>query len=140
VPFEQSSRDGIIFDMESLAANTALIVIDVQTGFDDPRWGRRNNPQAEQKIAALLAAWRAMHLPIYHVRHLSLTAGSVFEEHRSGSAIKAIVAPVADEPVILKHVNSAFIGTNLEADLHASRITDLVVTGLTTDHCVLAPE
>ncbi|MGB8266049.1 MAG: cysteine hydrolase family protein [Candidatus Velthaea sp.] len=122
--------------MEPLPGNTALIVIDVQVGFDDSGWGRRNNPHAEQRIADLLAAWRSRHWPLFHVRHLSLTPGSVFAERQAGSAIKASVAPVGDEPVVLKHVNSAFIGTTLEADLRARGISDLVIVGLTTDHCV----
>ena len=49
--------------MEQLSANTALIIIDVQDGFDDPRWGRRNNLDAELKIAELLAAWRSSQRP-----------------------------------------------------------------------------
>jgi len=122
--------------MELLSANTALIIIDVQDGFDDPRWGRRNNLDAELKIAELLAAWRSSQRALFHVRHLSLTPGSVFEEHHPGSALKSIVAPIADEPVICKHVNSAFIGTTLEADLRRRHISDLIITGFTTDHCV----
>ena len=37
--------------MDKIPANTALIVIDVQQGHDDPRFGRRNNPDAEARIA-----------------------------------------------------------------------------------------
>jgi len=33
-------------------------------------------------------------------------------------------------------VNSGFIGTNLEHELRVRGITDLVIVGLTTDHCV----
>ena len=50
---------------------TALLLIDVQQGFDDPYWGKRNNPDAEQKMAQLLHVWRAQKLPIIHVQHLS---------------------------------------------------------------------
>ena len=55
-----------------LPADAVLIVIDVQEAIDDPRWGPRNNPQAEANIAALIAAWRAEDLPIVHVRHDSV--------------------------------------------------------------------
>lgn len=35
-----------------------MVVIDVQNGFDDPKWGTRNNPKAEECIAILIDAWR----------------------------------------------------------------------------------
>ena len=36
----------------------ALLLIDVQRGLDDPGYGTRNNPEAERRMAELLAAWR----------------------------------------------------------------------------------
>ncbi|WP_198038498.1 isochorismatase family protein [Photobacterium angustum] len=49
--------------------NPALIIIDVQKGFDDPYWGRRNNPEAESNITLLLSKWREKELPIVHIQH-----------------------------------------------------------------------
>jgi nicotinamidase-related amidase len=115
---------------------TALLVIDVQKGHDDPKFGRRNNPQAEARIAALLDAWRRSNRPVIHVQHHSRNAASPFHPTRSGSAIKDEAAPRPGEPIIQKHENSAFIGTNLESFLRERGIDTLVCVGLTTPHCV----
>jgi nicotinamidase-related amidase len=114
----------------------ALLVVDVQQGLDNPRWGSRNNPDAERRIADLLAAWRAAGLPVMHVQHSSLRAQSPLREDRPGHAFKIEAQPSAGEPVFRKHVNSAFIGTDLEAHLRANGIDALVIVGMTTDHCV----
>lgn len=42
-----------------MGQRNALIVVDVQQGFDSPRWGVRNNPACEDNIRALLVHWRA---------------------------------------------------------------------------------
>lgn len=120
----------------SLSSGTALLLIDVQQGLDDPRWGGRNNPDAEQRIAELLAAWRATGRPVIHVQHLSLDPRSPLREDAPGHVFKAEALPRPDEPVFRKHVNSAFIGTGLEAHLRANGIEALVVAGITSDHCV----
>ena len=122
--------------MDPLAKGAALVVIDVQKGFDDPFWGRRNNPEAEENISVLLSLWRRSGLRILHVRHLSTEEGSPLSPGRAGSEIKVAASPLAGEPVIEKNVNSAFIGTDLEVRLREKGIDTVFVTGLTTDHCV----
>lgn len=122
--------------MNKLQNNVALIIIDVQKGFDNPKWGARNNLQAEQNIERLLTAWRESKRPVFHIQHLSAALDTPLNPNSSGSEIKDIVKPIDGEPVIQKQVNSAFIGTNLEQVLRAGQIKTLVITGLTTPHCV----
>lgn len=117
-------------------AKTALILIDVQDGLDEPRLGKRNNLHAESNMARLLEVWRAQNRPIFHIQHMSTEPDSPLRPELPGNAIKGIVAPQGDEPVIRKTVNCAFIGTDLETRLRAAGIQSLVLVGLTTDHCV----
>jgi nicotinamidase-related amidase len=116
--------------------NAALIIIDVQKGFDDASWGRRNNPGAEAAIARLLGAWREAKRPIFHVQHLSKNPASPLRPGQRGVELKDEVKPLTGEAVITKHVNSAFIGTDLEDRLRRAGIKTVVLTGLCTDHCV----
>lgn len=114
----------------------SLILIDIQKGFDDPKWGARNNPSAEAVAARLLAHWRRQHWPVFHVRHDSSTATSPLHPDREGNEFKEIIQPVAGESVIRKRVNSAFIGTNLHEELKRANVDEVVFVGLTTPHCV----
>ena len=122
--------------MKRLPPNTALLVIDMQMGFDDPAWGPRNNPDAEAHVAALLAAWRAAHATVIHVHHDSPAVTGRLRPGTPGNAVKPEARPLAHEKVFRKAVNSAFIGTRLEAELRALDIRTLAVAGLTTNHCV----
>lgn len=112
------------------------MIVDVQKGFEDPSWGKRNNPEAEENISELLSLWRTHGFPVFHVRHLSTEKGSPLAPGLPGSEIKDAVSPLEGETLVEKNVNSAFIGTDLEKLLRDRGIDTLVVTGLTTDHCV----
>ncbi|MGB8908324.1 MAG: cysteine hydrolase family protein [Candidatus Cybelea sp.] len=122
--------------MNQLPTNAALLVIDVQQGFNHPDWGSRNNPDAEANIARLITAWRASGRPIFHVHHDSLSPNGAFRPGTPGNAPKSEALPAQGEPVYRKHVNSAFIGTALEGDLRSTGVSTLVIVGLTTPHCV----
>lgn len=116
--------------------DAALLVVDMQRGFDDPVWGPRNNPAAEANVAALLAAWRAAGAPVVHVHHDSPAPSGRLRRGAPGHAPKPEALPRADEVLYRKRVNSAFIGTGLEAGLVARGVRSLVLAGLTTNHCI----
>ena len=113
-----------------------LLLIDIQRGFDEPSWGRRNNPDMEQRASVLLRAWRATGRPVVHVRHMSTAPSSPLRPGQPGNEFKPETAPLAGEEVIEKRVNSAFIGTSLETRLRRAGSQGLVIAGLTTNHCV----
>lgn len=129
----------IHYDMTiSIKDKPALILIDIQKGFDDLEYwgGERNNPDAEINAGKLLAFWRKMGLPVFHAKHCSSNPNSKLAEGQPGNEFQDVVAPIDGEVIILKNVNSAFIGTDLQQQLDAAQITKLVIAGLTTDHCV----
>ncbi|MBY6036529.1 cysteine hydrolase [Fictibacillus nanhaiensis] len=117
--------------------NVCLLIIDVQKGFDDVEfWGKRNNPDAEENMLTLIDAFRDAHLPIFHVQHQSEQSHSPFYPTKLGYQLKTGFEPQEDEPLFIKSVNSAFIGTTLKEDLENKGIKHLVIVGLTTNHCV----
>lgn len=122
--------------MTTVKPAPCLVIIDVQKAFNDAKWGERNQPEAETKMAGLLLFWRNQSWPIVHVRHESIHPDSLFFNKRETFAFKTEVLPKPAEKVITKRVNSAFIGTELHGFLKRSGITDLVICGLTLPHCV----
>ncbi|GAA2655958.1 MULTISPECIES: cysteine hydrolase family protein [Streptomyces] len=122
-----------------IAPDSALLVIDVQKGFDEESfWGPRNNPAAEKNIAALMDDWQAAGRPVVLVRHASVQPGSVLAADHPGHAFKDLVEERSQGAlVITKTVNSAFYGTpDLAEWLTARGIGQLVLVGIQTNMCV----
>lgn len=84
-------------EASAVPPGAALLLIDIQQGFDSPVWGARNNPDAEQVAAALLAAWRRAGWPIVHVQHDSTEPGSPLATGQPGHRHKPEVAPAAGD-------------------------------------------
>ena len=57
-------------NMES-SNNRTLLLIDCKKGFDDQKWGVRNNPNFEANTQSLIHQWRLENQNIVHVRHSS---------------------------------------------------------------------
>ena len=123
--------------MSQLFTQPALLVLDVQKGFDDLYWGKRNNVQAENNIQTLLTEWRKRDWTIIYSQHLSLDPQSpLYYKNVNQTEFMDIVSPLPGEMIMQKNVNSAFVGTQLESYLKSYQINSVVITGLSTQHCV----
>lgn len=121
-----------------MSEQTALIIIDMQKGMRSPTLPPRNNPQAEDNIARLHAAWRESGQPVISVRHISRSPASVFAPGQSGAEFQERFLPLPHEHVVEKNVPDAFIHTSLERWLHARAIRHLVIAGVSTNNSVEA--
>ncbi|KAI0415618.1 isochorismatase [Xylaria grammica] len=116
---------------------TALLLIDIQQGFNDPSYTGRSTPNFEANIAKLLAAFRAAkNSHVIHISHHSLSETSPLHPSHPGVQFMDYATPQQGEIIRSKNVNSAFIGTDLESVIRDLGIERLVIVGLTTGHCV----
>ncbi|MEU7075024.1 cysteine hydrolase family protein [Streptomyces narbonensis] len=121
--------------------NAALVVVDVQKGFELDFWGRRNNPEAEGNIAVLIDVWQETGRPVVFVRHDSVQEGSPLEPGTEGNAFKDFVEErrgkgAGPELLVTKSVNSAFYGEpDLDAWLKGAGVGQIVIVGIQTNMC-----
>lgn len=127
--------------IRKFGSEAVLLMIDVQRGVDDleywgGRQGHRNNPQAEERLVSLLEHWRSMGGTVVFTRHDSREAHSPLKVGQPGGEFKPGLEPRAGELVIVKSVNSGFIGTPLELELRRHGISRVVAAGFFTNMCV----
>ncbi|WP_328944069.1 cysteine hydrolase [Streptomyces sp. NBC_00250] len=125
-----------------IAENAALVVIDVQKGFEEEFWGKRNNPAAEENIAALIDLWQETGRPVVFVRHDSVEGSrSPLRTGYEGNDFKDFVEErrgkgSGPELLVTKSVNSAFYGEpSLDAWLAGQEIAQFVIVGIQTNMC-----
>ncbi|MER8004842.1 cysteine hydrolase family protein [Streptomyces sp. NPDC094149] len=126
-----------------IAENAALVVVDVQKGFEEAGfWGPRNNPGADDNIAALIDVWQSTGRPVVFVRHDSSKPESPLRPGYEGNELKEYVEErrgkgAGPELFLTKSVNSAFLGTpDLGAWLREAGISQFVLAGIQTNMCV----
>src|SRR5215218_2337483 len=109
--------------------NTALLVVDVQTGVVD---GAHERDAVVANVGSLVEKARREGIPIVWVQHSDgqLERGS--DEWR----IVPELAPRATEPLVEKNYGDPFEDTNLETVLASLGVGRLVVVGAQTDECV----
>jgi nicotinamidase-related amidase len=116
----------------------ALLIIDMQACMTPVCTGPRNNPEAEDRMGSLLAAWRDAGAPVVHIRHSSRVAGSGFQLGQPGVEFQPRFSPREGEHVVEKNVPDAFIHSGLEAWLRVRDINRVVVVGVSTNNSVEA--
>jgi nicotinamidase-related amidase len=131
--------DGAMIDQ--FASNSALLIIDAQKGVNVcSHWGgeggHRNNLDADSNISRLLQAWREKKLPVYFTLHDSREKASPLKLSLPTGASLPGLEPHPGERVLIKDVNSAFLGTGLQSLLRLDGITRLIVAGYFTNMCV----
>lgn len=135
-------------------ARTALLMIDMQMGFIDPK-SSLCIAGAEASIPAcktVLDTARAAGIPIFHIRRAYASDGSNVEQVRraiweeGGKPLSSAwpeslkppndLAPIENESILVKPRFSAFFGTNLNAKLMERSTQSLILIGTTTPNCI----
>ncbi len=127
--------------ISKFSQDTCLLLIDVQKGVNVfSHWGgptgRRNNPNAESNMQAILTEFKKTNLQVAYTIHDSREATSPLKlSLDTGEQIDGFDIDENDITVT-KDVNSGFIGTSLEIQLRRAGIGRLVVVGFFTNFCV----
>ena len=130
----------------------ALLIVDFVNGFADPdQFGGGNIGEAIENTRELLAAARALGLPVAFTRVVYAEDGSdagvftlkdptlkILNEESFSSQIVDQLKPWDGEYIVRKTQPSAFFGTNLTAWFVSKGVDMVIVTGCPTSGCVRA--
>ncbi|WP_454692713.1 isochorismatase family protein [Achromobacter aloeverae] len=118
----------------TLAAAT-LILVDYQNTYTRGVMALAGWQAALASAADLLARARAAGAKIIHVVHDG-GKGSPYDLDADIGQIHPAVAPLADEPVVVKTAPNAFVGTDLGERVDAAGNKQVIVIGFMTHMCV----
>jgi nicotinamidase-related amidase len=115
-----------------------LVIVDIQNDYFPGGAYTLVGPEAAaERAAELLAHFRASGEPIVHIQHVWDAPDATFMRPGThGVEINEAVAPLADEPVLLKGSPNSFLGTDLEQRIRDAAVDDVVIVGMMTSMCV----
>ncbi len=115
--------------------DSALIMIDCQNTYRRGVMQLTNVEPAIIEAQKLLQMARDFKVPIIHIQH-DAGVGSPYDIKAEIGAISDEVAPKNGEAVVVKNYPNAFWHTNLEAQLNALGIENVVLAGFMTHMCI----
>ncbi|MEN3372440.1 cysteine hydrolase family protein [Dechloromonas sp. ZS-1] len=119
----------------------ALIVIDIQNDyFPDGKFPLWQPEPVLARIEQAIAQARRQGVAVIFVQHVadaSKGPAPFFNPGTPGVALHARLLQAApDAPIVIKRFADSFLGTDLEAQLAARGIEELLVCGMMTQNCV----
>ncbi len=119
----------------SSLSESALIMIDCQNTYREGIMKLEGVENALEEGKKLLERARALGIPIFHIRH-DAGPGSPYDINDHIGAIADIVAPIEGEPVITKNFPNSFVQTDLDEQLKAKVVKNIILAGFMTHMCV----
>lgn len=117
--------------------NRGLVVVDLQNEYlPTGKLPLTDIEHAAANALRVITHARDAGIPIFHVRHQSVEGAPIFAKGTAGAKIQSAVAPVGDEPVIVKKHINAFRETDLKQQLDALDIQEIVVIGAMSHMCI----
>jgi nicotinamidase-related amidase len=115
--------------------DSALIMIDCQNTYRRGIMQLEGVEPALQEAKKLLEMARDLKIPVIHIQH-DAGPGSPYDVRADIGTISAEVAPIDGESVITKQFPNAFIQTELDAQLKALGVHNIVLAGFMTHMCI----
>ncbi len=116
-------------------SESALIMIDCQNTYREGIMQLTGVEAALKEAKKLLEKARALKIPVFHIRH-DAGPGTPYDVSARIGAISEEVAPIAGEPLITKNYPNSFVQTDLDAQLKALGVKNIVLAGFMTHMCV----
>lgn len=115
--------------------DSALIMIDYQNTYRRGVMKLTGVEEALKEAKKLLEMARDLKIPIFHIQHDG-GEGSPYDVRAEIGAISDEVAPITGESVITKNYPNAFVLTDLDTQLKATGVTNIVLAGFMTHMCI----
>ena len=125
---------GMGFSHASLK-DSALIMVDCQNTYRRGVMQLTNIEPAILEAQKLLTMARDLKIPVIHIQH-DAGVGTPYDVTAEIGAISDEVAPKNGEAVVVKNYPNSFWHTNLEAQLKALGIENVVLAGFMTHVCI----
>lgn len=117
---------------------TCLIIVDIQNDYFPGGSMELVGMEDAAAMAQHLLQWaRKAGMPVIHIQHIAARPGATFFiPNTAGAEIHPLAAPLAGEPVVVKHFPNSFRDTGLLELLRQEEIDSLVFCGAMSHMCI----